>query len=107
MLSKTSQRNQTEVDVSQLQQLQKQQLQVLSQYSKFDANAPPLSLLNLSGNTMLNSQPIALIPVIVPVIPSSVSTSINNNVASVSSSSASRAASLKRQRGVKFDETHL
>lgn len=108
MLSKNVQKNQAEVEVSELNQIKKQQLKILSQYPKFDANVSPLSLLNVSGSPLLNSQPVALIPVIVPVIATAVNATVSNTItAAPSSSTTSRAASLKRQRGVKFDETHL
>lgn len=91
----------------QLQSTQ-QPLQILSQFPKIDSNMSPVSLINVATSTsFLGNQPVALIPVIVPVLATSVNTTVTNSVTSVPITTASRAASLRRQRGVKFDETQL
>lgn len=105
MLPKNSTKPETQI--MHIQQTQ-QPIQILSQFQKLDANMSPVSLLNVATSTsFLGNQPVALIPVIVPVLATAVNTSVTNSITSVPSTSASRAASLKRQRGVKFDETQL
>ena len=86
-----------------------QPIQILSQFPKIEAGMPPVSLLNVatSSSFFSGNQSVALIPVIVPVLATAVSTTVTNSVTTVPTMTASRAASLKRQRGVKFDETQL
>lgn len=110
MLGKSSQKRHSEQDFILPPQVQQQQLQLLSQNPKFNSSMYQFSFMNLVSNPLLNSQPVALIPVIVPVVATAVNTGTSTtnsvNTAPITSSS-SRAASLKRQRGVKFDETQL
>lgn len=109
MLGRSSQKRHSEQDFISLPQMQQQQLQLLSQNPKFNSNMYQFSFMNVVNNPLLNSQPVALIPVIVPVVATAVNTgtSITNSVSTAPITSSSRAASLKRQRGVKFDETQL
>lgn len=109
MLGRKAQKKCSEQEAASLQQIQQQQLQLLSQYSKLDSNMSQLSFMNVAGNPLLSSQPVALIPVIVPVMATAVNanTSTTNSFSTAPTTSSSRAASLKRQRGVKFDETRL
>lgn len=107
MLAKNSPKHNVNMEAQRSHSVQKQQLQILTQCANFDPNISPMSFFNVSTNPLLNSQPVALIPVIVPVIATAVSTSACNAITTVASTSTSRVSSLKRQRGVKFDETQL
>lgn len=104
---------QPRLEPTQLVQIQGQSIpqpiQILSQFPKLEAGMPPVSLLNVatSSSFLTGNQSVALIPVIVPVFATAVSTTGTNSVTTVPTTTASRAASLKRQRGVKFDETQL
>ena len=92
-------------DPATIQQLQQQRLQFISPYSKLET----IPLLNVASNQLLNSQSVALIPVIVPIVATAVNTASTSTVSATTTapSTSSKPPSLKRQRGVKFDETQL
>ncbi|XP_065225725.1 blood vessel epicardial substance-A-like [Planococcus citri] len=107
MLPKNSSRHEP-TQIVQFPQSIPQPIQILSQFPKLDPNMPPVSLINVAtSSSFLGNQSVALIPVIVPVLATTVNTSVTNSVSTAPTTSTSRAASLKRQRGVKFDETQL